>query len=48
MDKDKIIIPDEYVPDFELSEEEQEEQYRKYTEKVKEAFDELNEEKKAH
>lgn len=38
---EKILIPDEFVPDYSISKEEQKEQEDKHRKKTKEAFDKL-------
>jgi len=39
----EILIPDEYIPDYTLSKEEEQERYKKHSKKSDEAFKKLEE-----
>lgn len=41
MKNEKIIIPDEFIPDYSTPDKDMEKQEKEYREKVKEAFEKL-------
>jgi hypothetical protein len=42
----KVLIPDEYIPDYSLSKEEEQKKHAKHTKKSNEAFKKLEEQEK--